>query len=730
MKKILLLGTLLMLSMVLLAFTPVIDGVKDAGWGTTPTHSTTTLSQPIEFNLDGGVYITDDPNFVYIGIPTDNDPWNDGKPVHFHVAIDLRNTTGGGTSDAWGSQVHYGQTYLPEFDIISQWSTTDENVGWTGFQTWHPEWSTPGWSQVQLTSLAGGGGQFTEIALPRSVLGNIEISEIMNISVWARPAYDKQRATVCLPAQAGFTADWGDSGASTFTVQFPYTLTTLLTDMIDPQVVSLTQLTDSSFNITFNEPMKEENALEPSNYTPGGGFTISSITEVSNTVYTIHTTLKLTGGNTYTLTALSDITDVAGNPIDAAHNSASLVALYYSNVTFQVNMNVLIISGGFVPASDQVYVRGEMNGWGTSLMSDSNSDGIYDVTLSVAYGTGGTFAYKYWNNHLAGDNWESISDRSFTIVGVDNIIPVVYWSNIEPSGLTTHSIDVTFQVNMVLEDTSGGVFAAGDFNSWNGTANPMTLDTGTVFTATITYPAYSVIAREYKFVNGTTWEYINNRTFNLDDAQTTMLLPVVYFNDSVPTDLTAIQFMPMSSSLFTNFNSGDALIAGSNVQIEVKMTPVDINANSQYSATLHYRPVGATRFALADFVYSNTFENDSYWQVTLTNGVDISDGDAIEFYVSATDYNGPELVDDNNGAYYTVSIASGGLPAPTNVQIIMVGHDAHISWDAVSGATSYRLYYFSDPSNPSTVNYYTVTNPSIIIGALDAMNFFHVTALQ
>jgi len=728
MKKILLISTLMLLSMVLLAFTPTIDGVKDTGWGTTPTNSTTTEKQPIEFDLDGGVYVTDDANYIYIGIPTDNDPWGDGKSIHMHVAIDLRNTAVGGTSDKWGSSVLYGQPYKPEFDIITQWNSGSPNVGWTGLETWNgSSWTE---SEFPSANIKGGGSQFTEYAISRSVLGNIEQSEIINISVWLRPAWDKPRACSCVPEDASFPADWGDGGASTFTTQFPYTLTTLLADVIDPQVVSLTQLTESSFNVTFNEPMKEENALEPSNYTCGGGFSISSITEVSPTMYTINTALRLTGGNTYTLTAHPEITDVAGNPIDPLHNSASLVALYYSNVTFQVNMNVLIISGGFVPASDQVFARGQMNGWGTTLMSDPDLDGIYTVTLSVPYGTGDSFNYKYWNNHLAGDNWESIDNRSFTIVGVDNIIPVVYWSNIEPSGLTTHPIDVYFQVDMSLYPHGFGVFLAGDFNGWDGTTlsmNPPEL--GNIYSLSVVFPAYSVINRSYKFVNGTEWETISNRTFALDDLLTEMILPVAYFNDSVPTEMTGIEFLEMSSSLFTNFNNHDILTAGSNLQFEVRITPIDINANSQYSATLHYYRGGDE--LTKDFVFSNNFEDKSYWQLTLVNGVDVFDGDAVSFYITATDYNGPEYIIDAGEILWDVSIGGGNVP--TNIQMSISNQDIHLSWDAVPGATSYRVYYFDDPYNPSSVEYYTVTNPSIIIGGVavtDGHKFFRVTALQ
>src|SRR6056297_1853109 len=89
-------------------FTPVIDGVKDSDWGDTPTDTTYTTREPVSLNLEEGCYVTDDSAFIYIGVPTDNDPWDDGNSIHFHVAFDLNNTTTGGTSDAWGSSITYG----------------------------------------------------------------------------------------------------------------------------------------------------------------------------------------------------------------------------------------------------------------------------------------------------------------------------------------------------------------------------------------------------------------------------------------------------------------------------------------------------------------------------------------------------------------------------------------------------------------------------------------------
>jgi hypothetical protein len=240
-KTIILLSFLLLTFATLIAFTPIIDGTKDDGWGATPTNNSYTTMEPTNFNLDGGCYVTNDANYVYIGIPTDLDPWNDGASIHMHVAIDTKNTAAGGTFDAWGSSIKYAQPYLPDYDIITQWNYEYPNAGWTGLQTWNGT----GWTQTQLTTIAGGGGQFTEIKIAFSDLGNIAIGQTINISVWLRPDWGKNGASSCLPADAGFAADWGNGWQLSCTNQFPYLLTE---DEVLP--VELSSFTAITFNET------------------------------------------------------------------------------------------------------------------------------------------------------------------------------------------------------------------------------------------------------------------------------------------------------------------------------------------------------------------------------------------------------------------------------------------------------------------------------------------------
>jgi hypothetical protein len=85
---------------------------------------------------------------------------------------------------------------------------------------------------------------------------------------------------------------------------------------------------------------------------------------------------------------------------------------------------------------------------------------------SVANGIGALQGYKFW---ASGPGWESSSDRSFSIIdGKTQILPVVYFSNIDPSDLLPADTLVTFRVNMTnaVQYPSGTPFDSGVNGVW------------------------------------------------------------------------------------------------------------------------------------------------------------------------------------------------------------------------------------------------------------------------
>ncbi len=123
---------------------------------------------------------------------------------------------------------------------------------------------------------------------------------------------------------------------------------------------------------------------------------------------------------------------------------------------------------------------------------------------------------------------------------------------------TIQDVAVTFQVNMELLEPVEQAYVAGSFNGWNATATPMSDDNDDmIWEATVTIPSGSNPGQEYKFINGADWESVSNRSFIVDDSQTTQELPVVWFNDQEPSDeFATVTFILDASSVssYTGFN--------------------------------------------------------------------------------------------------------------------------------------------------------------------------------
>ncbi len=199
------------------------------------------------------------------------------------------------------------------------------------------------------------------------------------------------------------------------------------------------------------------------------------------------------------------------------------------DVTFRVNMSQQTVSG------NGVHLAGNFQGWnpGTTLMTDANSDGIYEVTLPIVENT--NIAYKFIN----GNDWgfeESVSgpctfenNRTYAVGSSNVSLNVVCYASCDncPVGIPTHP--VTFRVNMAnAVPSSNGVHLAGNFGNagyanWVPDAILMTdADGDLVYEVTLNLNENTFY--DFKYVNGNTWddaetagdlagcEYLGNRT--------------------------------------------------------------------------------------------------------------------------------------------------------------------------------------------------------------------------
>ncbi|MFA7329642.1 MAG: carbohydrate-binding module family 20 domain-containing protein [Candidatus Delongbacteria bacterium] len=126
-------------------------------------------------------------------------------------------------------------------------------------------------------------------------------------------------------------------------------------------------------------------------------------------------------------------------------------------VTFQIHMDIQQELGNFNPDTDQVVVRGTFNGWGGANPTLVNAgDMLYTGTYDMPDELLGTLVeFKYVTLPAGGaDNWESVDNRSFTLVAGATTLEPVYFNNQDSAGELTN-VEVLFQVNMQVMTANG-----------------------------------------------------------------------------------------------------------------------------------------------------------------------------------------------------------------------------------------------------------------------------------
>ena len=180
------------------------------------------------------------------------------------------------------------------------------------------------------------------------------------------------------------------------------------------------------------------------------------------------------------------------------------------------------------PSFTTAYISGTMNNWSgnTNQMTDTDGDGVYEVTLSLLPGT---YEYKY-----SADNWtiqenfnpstadsactlttSVFTNRIITVGQSDTILPVQPWEDCaSASGSTSStSVNVNFSVNMnQVSSTFSNVYVSGTFDNWAGTSNQLLDSDGDgVYEGSV---SLSSGYYEYKFLydNWNGQEYFNSST--------------------------------------------------------------------------------------------------------------------------------------------------------------------------------------------------------------------------
>ena len=168
------------------------------------------------------------------------------------------------------------------------------------------------------------------------------------------------------------------------------------------------------------------------------------------------------------------------------------------DVTFSVDMNGTGLSN--------VSINGTFNNWCgyCAPMTDSNSDGIWEITLPL---TAGTYEYKFTAN--SGGSWENLAPGSSCTVtnfGYTNrslavtanvTLPTVCWQSCVSCNQAPPSYPVTFQVDMTNVSGFTTPTVNGSFDGFCGNCHPLTdANADGVWETTLSLPAGTY---EYKF---------------------------------------------------------------------------------------------------------------------------------------------------------------------------------------------------------------------------------------
>lgn len=223
------------------------------------------------------------------------------------------------------------------------------------------------------------------------------------------------------------------------------------------------------------------------------------------------------GGNRYIETSADAISDAncygQCGPCVAAAPADTI------KVTLRVDMNYEAVCS----APDSVDVTGAgaaFGSWGTDpiIMTDANSDGVYEVTLDLLSNT--SYEYKFRSNVGGNAKWESSANRTFmTAINADTTLDVVCFEQMTSCSASGPApfgpADVTFAVDMASEVPGDTIWVMGSFTNpqWQAGALPLEFTgEGAIFATTVEICPNNF---NYKFINGDV-NTVTNEEFNGD----------------------------------------------------------------------------------------------------------------------------------------------------------------------------------------------------------------------
>jgi fibronectin type 3 domain-containing protein len=141
---------------------------------------------------------------------------------------------------------------------------------------------------------------------------------------------------------------------------------------------------------------------------------------------------------------------------------------------------------------------------------------------------------------------------------------------------------------------------------------------------------------------------------------------------------------------------------------------------SSVSGASYYNVYRATT-ATGTYSLMGTTSSTDYYNGSSYDGYSLSSGTTYYYKVSAVSSSGTEGV----LSIYTYATASSTLSAPNNVSATALSSSSiSLSWNSVSGASSYRIYYSTTGTRPSSYTYSTTSTSYTVTGLSSGTTYY------
>jgi hypothetical protein len=262
--------------------------------------------------------------------------------------------------------------------------------------------------------------------------------------------------------------------------------------------------------------------------------------------------------------------DTGAQTIDGGFfdNITEVPSLLDAEITFLMNMEIMIMNGSFQPAEDLIVIRGNnaaIGNWGGAVAMTEVGGNPGHYFLQVQFdqvSASQPIEYKYVildNGDESLARWESVANRTiqptedWPDVDTDGyyeaVVPEIFFDNVTYDDILSQDVDVTFNVNLNMVETwfnehpgeanqgitgwdaINYVAICGPWNNWPWDLVPAQYQfantTGTMFSGTVAFTEGSARSITYKYgINGSDNEsgFQADWVTVIDDAQPTFTI--------------------------------------------------------------------------------------------------------------------------------------------------------------------------------------------------------------